>query len=200
MGLVDEIYGPSATEASPPEAERWAFFVARGTKPVCTFVRRRDTDTWGAPRLVVAYPDAEPAMPPDPMVPWDPLLEDWLLAHHVAAPTAANEAERIGFDLGARLAVIEKRFGTSEFTAVLMRFLYDRDCPLYIPLEKKLGAIRSYEPDSKHARSETCEAMKRVLDDTIATIAGLGYTDDVAAQIRRDAIACYIRDRFEITA
>ena len=154
MGLVDEIYGASAAEQAPPEAERWSFFVSQGIKPVCTFVRRRDRDTWGPPRLVIAYPDAKPPLPPDPMIQWDPWLEDWLLAHHVAASTAANEVERIGFDLCTRFAALEKRCGTAELTAVLLRYLYDHGCALYIPLEKKLGAIRTYEPDSgaRHVR------------------------------------------------
>jgi hypothetical protein len=198
MGLVDEIYGPGAAESAPPEAQRWAFFLARGVKPVCTFIRRRDGTTWAPPRIVVTYPDAQPALPPDPVVPWDPLLEDWLLAHHIPATSASNEAERIGFDLCARLAVIEKRCGSAAFTAVLMRYLYDHGCPLYIPLEKKLGAIRSYEPDAAEGRTAACEAIKAVVGDVTAAVDALGYGPDVARQIRSDALAYYLRDRFQI--
>jgi len=200
MGLVDEIYGPGVAEPTPPEAERWSFFVAQGVKPVCTFVRRRDRDSWGPPRLVVAYPDAKPALPPDPMVPWDPWLEDWLLAHHVPATSAANEAERLGFDLCARFAIIEKRRGTAEFTSVLLRYLYDHGCALYIPLEKKLGAIRAYEPDCAHAVTATCEAIDAVVHDMTTAIDALGYHTAVAGDIRRDALAYYLRDRFQISA
>jgi len=200
MGLVDEIYGPSAAEQAPPEAERWSFFVSQGIKPVCTFVRRRDRDTWGPPRLVIAYPDAKPPLPPDPMIQWDPWLEDWLLAHHVPASTAANEVERIGFDLCTRFAALEKRCGTGQFTAVLLRYLYDHGCALYIPLEKKLGAIRTYEPDSAHATSATCEAIGAVIADVAAAVDGLGYPAAVASEIRRDALAYYLGDRFQACA
>jgi hypothetical protein len=198
MGLVDEIYGPADAEATPPETERWAFYVARGIQPVCTFIRRRDRDLWGPPRLVVAYPDARPPVPPDPMILWDPWVEDWLLAHHVAAATAANEAERIGFDLCARFGELEKRSGTATFTAVLLRYLYDHGCSLYIPLERKLGAIRAYEPDSAHASTTTCEAIAAIVRDVRAAIDGLGYPAAVATEIRRDALAYYLHDRFGV--
>lgn len=198
MGLVEELYGPGAADPAPPEAQRWAFFLAHGVKPVCTFIRRHDGGSWGAPRLVVTYPDAKPAVPPDPVVPWEPVLEDWLLAHRVAATSPANEAERIGFDLRARLGAIEKHSGSATFNAVLLRFLYDHDCPLYIPLQKKFGAIRPYEPDAAEARTEVCQAIKAVVRDVTEAVDALGYAPAVAKQIRGEALAYYLRDRFEI--
>lgn len=198
MSLGDDIHGAGAADDELPEAQRWAFFVARGIQPVCTFVRRRARDS-GPPRLVIAYPGASPPIPPDPMIAWEPLLEDWLLAHRVRATSAANEAERLGFDLGARLAALEARAGTTEFTAVLLRYLYDHDCPLYVPLERKLGAIRSYEPEPCHAYGTTCEAMNRMFTELVATVEALGYPADVGAQICRDALAYCLRDRFDIT-
>jgi len=166
---------------------------------VCTFVRRKDSSSWDTPRIVVAYPNAQPAVPPDPMIPWDPLLEDWLLANGVAASSPQNEAERIGYDLVARLAVIEKRCGSGEYTRVMMRYLYDHDCPLYLPLEKKLGAIRTYEPDPANAKTECSGCIDKVVEDVRQTVEGLGYTGEVAAQIRKEAIAYYMRDRFQIS-
>lgn len=198
MGLVDEIYGPAAAEPSPPEAERWAFFLAHGVQPVCTFVRRRDGGAWEQPRLVVAYPRAQPKLPPDPVIPWDPRLEDWLLAHRITASSPANEAERIGFDLGRRLAVVEKRCTMPIFIASLMRYLYDHDCPLYLVLERKIGAIRPYEPDAATAHTTPCEAITAVFADASATLVALGYPPDRAKQIHADALAYYLRDRFEI--
>jgi hypothetical protein len=199
MGLVEEIYGPGAADPAPPEAQRWAFFLAHGVKPVCTFVRRHEGNRcWGAARFVVAYPGAQPALPPDPVVPWEPVIEDWLLAHGVAAVDPENEAERIGFDLRARLGAIEKQCGGPAFNAVLLRFLYDHDCPHYIPLEKKLGAIRPYEPDAAEARTEACQAIKAVVRDVTEAVDALGYAPDVAKQIRGEALAYYLRDRFDI--
>jgi hypothetical protein len=198
MGLVEDIYGPGAADPAPPEAARWAFFLAHGVTPVCTFIRRHNGGSWGSPRLVIAYPDAQPAVPPDPVVPWEPVLEDWLIAHRVAASSPDNEAERIGFDLSARLGAIEKRSGAPTFNAVLLRFLYDRDCPLYIPLEKKLGAIRSFEPDAAGARTEVCQAIKAVVSDVTDALDALGYAPEAAKQIRNEALAYYLRDRFEI--
>jgi len=198
MGLVEEIYGPGAAEPAPPETQRWAYFLDHGVKPVCTFIRRHDGSAWGTPRLVIAYPNAQPEVPPDPMVPWEPVLEDWLLAHRVAASSPGNEAERIGFDLRARFGAIEKHYTTTVYTAVLLRFLYDHDCPLYIPLEKKLGAIRPYEPDAAEARTDVCHAIKAVMQDIGNALDALGYPADTAKQIRSDALAYYLRDRFEI--
>ena len=198
LGLVEEMYGPGAADPAPPEAQRWAFFLAHGVKPVCTFIRRHDGGSWGPPRLVVTYPDAQPAVPPDPVVPWEPILEDWLLAHRVPAVSPANEAERIGFDLRARLGAIEKHCGGPAFNAVLLRFLYDHDCPHYIPLEKKLGAIRPYEPDAAQARTEACQAIRAVVCDLTAAIDALGYAPEVAKHIGNEALAYYLRDRFAI--
>src|SRR3954470_776452 len=145
MGLVVDMYGPEAAEAAPPEAQRWAYFLEHGVKPRATFVRRRTGATWGPPRIVVSYPGATPAVPPDPVVPWDPVLEDWLLEHRVAAPDEANEAARFGFDLGARCEAIARRHGPPTFPAVLWRCLYEHDCALSLPRERKRGAIRTYE-------------------------------------------------------
>jgi hypothetical protein len=198
MGLVEDIYGSGAADPAPPEAARWAFFVAQGLKPVCTFIRRHDGGSWGSARIVVAYPDAQPAVPPDPVVPWEPVLEDWLLAHRVAAISPDNEAERIGFDLRARLGAIEKRCAGSTFNAVLLRFLYDHGCPHYVALEKKLGAIRPFEPSAAEARTDVCQAIKAVVRDVTEAVDALGYTPEVAKEIRSEALAYYLRDRFEI--
>lgn len=197
MGLVEELYGPAAAEPSPPEAQRWAYFLDHGVRPVCTFVRRHEPTGWAAPRIVVAYPGAEPALPPDPVVAWEPALEDWLLAHHVPAASPSNEAERLGFDLATRLGVIERAW-PKNYTAVLLRFLYDHDCPLYLPLEKRLGAIREYEPDAAEANHDACKAIQAVLEDVWHQIAAMGYPPDVAKQIHSNALAYYLHDRFEI--
>jgi|GEM_PF-4591307 len=198
MGLVVDMYGPEAAEAAPPEAQRWAYFLEHGVKPRCTFVRRRTGATWGPPRIVVSYPDATPAVPPDPVVPWDPVLEDWLLAHRVPAPDAANEAARFGFDLGARFEVIERRYGTSTFTAVLLRALFDHQCALYLPLERKLGAIRTYEPDPSTASTVVGGEFREVMRTSADTLGTLGYSADQARDILTNALAYYLRDRFDI--
>ncbi|MBC7977658.1 MAG: hypothetical protein H7138_21995 [Myxococcales bacterium] len=198
MGLVVDMYGPEAAEPAPPEAQRWAYFLSHGVKPRCTFVRRRTGATWGPPRIVVSYPDAQPAMPPDPVVPWDPVLEDWLLEHRVAAPDAANEAARFGFDLGARFEAIERRCGTPTFTAVLLRCLYDHDCALYLPLERKLGAIRTYEPDPSTASTAVGCALKQVMCTSAELLGTLGYPPDQTRAILGEALAYYLRDRFDI--
>jgi hypothetical protein len=198
MGLVVEMYGPEAAEVAPPEALRWQYFLSHGVKPTCTFVRRRTGATWGAPRIVVSYPGAEPAVPPDPVVPWDPVLEDWLLEHHIAAPDEANEAARFGFVLGARFEAIERRCGTSTFTAVLLRCLYDQQCALYLPLERKLGAIRTYEPDRSAADTAVGAELRQVVQTTHETLVGLGYATERAREILLNALASYLRDRFGV--
>jgi len=198
MGLVVEMYGPEAFDGAPPEAQRWEFFLQRGVKPRCTFVRRREGAAWGSARIVVSYPGAEPAVPPDPVIPWDPVLEDWLLEHRVAARDEANEAARFGFDLRARLDAIERRCGTAQFTAVLLRCLYDHDCALYLPLERKLGAIRTYEPDPSNADTAVGGLLSQVMRTSAETLDALGYSPAIAREILTNALAYYLRDRFEI--
>lgn len=198
MGLVAEIYGPDAVEALPPEAQRWEYFLNQGARPTCTFVRRREGKSWGTARLVISYPSAQPPVPPDPVVPWDPQLEDWLLDHHVPARDAANEAARFGYDLRARLDVIERRRGTGEFTNALLRCLYDHDCALYQPLERKLGAIRTYEPDAGVVKTVVGGELEQVMRTSVETLKALGYSSEQATEIFKNALAYYLRDRFEI--
>jgi hypothetical protein len=198
MGLVADIYGPDVAEPAPPEAQRWEFFLRHGVKPICTFVRRREGDTWGPARIVVSYPGAQPEMPPDPVVPWDPVLEDWLLEHRVAAHDDTNEAARFGYSLEARFGAIERRCSTAMFTAVLLRCLYDHQCELYVPLERKLGAIRSYEPDPGSANTAVGVELEQVMRTSAEMLQALGYAPDRARNILGNALAYYLRDRFQI--
>lgn len=185
-------------EAAPPEAQRWEYFLNHGVKPMCTFVRRREGASWTAPRLVISYPDAQPPVPPDPVVPWDPQLEDWLLEHRVAARDETNEAARFGYDLRARLDVIERRHGTAPFTAVLLRCLYDRKCELYLSLERKLGAIRTYEPDASATRTAVGGELEQVVRTSLEALEALGYASEKARDILTNAFGHYLRDRFEL--
>jgi hypothetical protein len=197
MGLVaaqrsDEV------EPTPPEAQRWEFFLEHGVKPTCTFVRRRDGAAWGPARIVVSYPGAQPALPPDPVVPWDPVLEDWLLDHRIPARDDANEAARFGHALEIRLEAIERRGKSAQFVAVLLRYLYDRRCELYLPLQRKLGAIRPYEPDPGTADTALGAEVNDVMRRSAELLTALGYPADRAAAIFDNALAYYLRDRFEI--
>ncbi|HEX3763632.1 MAG TPA: hypothetical protein VHW23_33275 [Kofleriaceae bacterium] len=196
MGLVADSNGTA--EPTPPEALRWEFFLQQGVKLTCTFVRRRQGGAWGPPRIVVSYPGAQPALPPDPMVPWDPVLEDWLLDHRIAARDDANETARFGHALETRLGAMERRFGSATFVAVLLRCLYDQRIELYVPLQRKLGAIRRYEPDPDIANTAAGEELTQVLRQSRDTIAALGYPPDRAAAIFGDALTGYLRERFEL--
>jgi len=198
MGLVANNRGADADERTPPEAQRWEFFLQQGVKPTCTFVRRRDGDAWGPPRIVVSYPGAQPALPPDPVVPWEPVLEDWLLEHRIAARDEANEAARFGHALEIRFEAVERRCGSALFVAVLLRCLYDHKCELYLPLERKLGAIRSYEPDPSNARTEIGAELEEVMHACADTLAALGYAPETAGAILSKALAYYLHDRFEL--
>lgn len=197
MGLVAEHRSDDA-EPTPPEAERWAFFLNQGVKPTCTFVRRRNGAGWGPARIVMSYPGAQPALPPDPAVPWDAVLEDWLLEHGVAARDAANETARLGHALETRFDAVERRAGGAQFVAALLRCLYDRRCELYLPLQRKLGAIRNYEPDARMAETAPGGEIKEVLRGCEDALARLGYPPDRARAIFDDALAYYLRDRFEL--
>jgi hypothetical protein len=198
MGLAADLYGPDAVEPAPPEAQRWEFFLRRGIRPRCTFIRRREGAAWGPARIVVSYPDAQPEVPPDPAVPWDPVLEDWLLEHRVAARDEANEAARFGYALRVRLDAVERRGGSALFTAVLLRCLYDHPCALYLPLERKLGAIRNYEPDPGTANTAVGGELKQVLRSSAEALEALGYSPEPSRKILDDALAQYLRERFEL--
>lgn len=197
MGLVADRSSDDA-EPTPPEAQRWEFFLQHGVKPTCTFVRRREGAAWGPARIVVSYPGAQPALPPDPVVPWDPVLEDWLLEHGIAARDEANEVARFGHALEIRFDAIERRVRSAQFVAVLLRCLYDRSCELYRPLQRKLGAIRPYEPDPRSAETPLGAELTRVLGESAGLLQKLGYPPERARAILDSALAYYLHDRFEI--
>jgi hypothetical protein len=198
MGLVAERASAASDEAepTPPEAQRWEFFLQHGVKPTCTFVRRREGAAWGPARIVVSYPGAQPALPPDPVVPWDAVLEDWLLEHRIAARDEDNEAARFGHALEIRFDAIERRATSAQFVAALLRCLYDRDSGLCLPLQRKLGAIRGYEPDASSATTATGAELNEVMRRSAEVLEDLGYARDRAAEILDNALAYYRRDRF----
>lgn len=197
MGLVADRVSDAA-EPTPPEAQRWEFFLQHGVKPTCTFVRRREGAAWGPARIVVSYPGAQPALPPDPVVPWDAVLEDWLLEHRIAARDDDNEAARFGHALEIRFEALERRTGSAQFVAVLLRCLYDRGCELCPPLQRKLGAIRSYEPDPHSVETATGAELKHVLQRSAEILGELGYAGDRATAILDKALAYYLHDRFDL--
>lgn len=198
MGLVADSNGTGAAEPTPPEALRWEFFLQQGVRPICTFVRRRQGSTWGPARIVVSYPGAQPALPPDPVVPWEPVLEDWLLDHRIRARDEANETARFGHALETRFGAIERRCGSAPFVAMLLRCLYDLRCELYLPLQRKLGAIRSYEPDPSSVQTAAGAELNRVLRGSQDMLAALGYPADRVAVIFGEALASYLHERFEL--
>ena len=197
MGLVAD-RGSDEAEPTPPEAQRWEFFLQHGVRPTCTFVRRREGAAWGPARIVVSYPGAQPALPPDPVVPWDAVLEDWLLEHRIAARDEDNETARFGHALENRFDAIERRAGSAQFVAVLLRCLYDRESGLCLPLQRKLGAIRGYEPDPRGAATATGAEINDVMRRSAELLGELGYASDRAAEILDNALAYYLRDRFEL--
>ena len=200
MALIADRVGAAGAPqpTTPPEAMRWEYFLEHGVKPLCTFVRRHDGTTWGPARIVVSYPGATPPMPPDPVVPWDPVLEDWLLEHRIAARDEDNEAARFGHALENRLGAVERRHGTTLFVAGLLRCLYDHDCALYLPLERKLGAIRTYEPDRSCAETEVGGELKQAMRAAADALGALGYARDRVPVILERALAYYLPDRFEL--
>jgi hypothetical protein len=198
MSLADELFGPEVGEPPPPEARRWEFFLERGVRPVCTFVRRRDGLGWTPARLVISYPGVAPTVPPDPPIAWDPRLERWLLDHKIKAVDAANEAERFGFGLEAQLEPIEVRYGSGYFNAVLVTYLREGGFVDQPAVREKLDAIHSYPPSAGQAREDCTAQIKAVLATNARRLAALGYDREAAIGILATAIAYYLDERFNI--
>jgi hypothetical protein len=116
----------------------------------------------------------------------------------VAARDDANEAARFGHALEIRFEAIERRAGSAQFVAVLLRCLYDRPCELYLPLQRKLGAIRPYEPDPRSAATAVGAEIGEVMRRSVELLFELGYASDRVTAIIDNALAYYLRDRFAI--
>lgn len=198
MSLADELFGPQVAEPPPPEARRWEFFLERGVRPVYTFVRHRDGLGWTPARLVISYPDAQPSMPPDPPIAWDPRLELWLLDHKIKAVDEKNEAERFGFWLGAQLEPIEVRYGSGYFNAVLVTYLRESGFIDHRMVRDKLDAIHSYPPSAGQVREDCTSQIKAVLATNARRLAALGYDREAAIGILASAIAYHLDERFNI--
>ena len=198
MSLADELFGPEAIEPSPPEAQRWEFFLARGVRPVCTFVRRREGLGWTPARLVISYPDAKPPVPSDPPIAWDPRLERWLLDHKIKAVDDENEAARFGFGLEAQFEPIEVRYGSGYFNAVLVSYLHESGFADQAVVREKLEAIHSYPPSVSQAREDCTAQIKAILAANARRLEALGYGREAAIRILAKAIAHYLDERFNI--
>jgi hypothetical protein len=198
MGLADELFGPETAERSPPEAQRWEYFLAQGVRPVCMFVRRREGLGWMPARLVISYPDAKPPVAPDPAIAWDQRLERWLLDHKVKALDTENEAERFGFGLEAQFEPIERRYGSGYFNAVLVGYLRESGFADQPAVCEKLGAIHTYPPSSTEAMMDCTAQIKAVLGANARTLESLGYPRGTAIAILAKAIAHYLDERFNI--
>lgn len=175
MSLADELFGPELADRSPPEAQRWEFFLAQGVRPVCTFVRRREGLSWTPARIVISYPDAQPPVAPDPPIVWDQRLERWLLDHKVKAVDAENEAQRFGFGLEAQFEPIERRPGSGYFNAVLVRYLHESGFYAQPAVRQKLDAIHTYPPSATEAMLDTIAQIKAVLGANARRLEALGY-------------------------
>jgi hypothetical protein len=198
VSLADELFGPQTTEPTPPEAQRWEYFLAQGVRPVCTFVRRREGLGWTPARLVVSYPDATPPVPPDPAIAWDARLDRWLVDHQIRAVDVGNEAERFGFALEAQLEPIEIRYGSGYFNAVLVSYLQDSGFADQPAVREKLEEIHSYAPSEGQARDDCAAQIKAVLAANARRLEALGYGRSTSIEILANAIAHYLDERFNI--
>jgi hypothetical protein len=198
MNLADELFGPETVDTTPPEARRWEHFLARGIRPVCSFVRRRDGIAWTPASIVISYPDASPPVPSDPPVPWDEDLERWLLDHKIRAESDANEAERFGYGLTAEFRPIERRCGSGYFNSILVQYLRDRGFADEPAIREKLASIHAAAPSPSEAMVDYAAQVKAVLATTARTIESLGYDRQASIDILAKAIAYYLDDRFNI--
>lgn len=198
MDLADELFGPETVDTTPPEARRWKHLVARGIKPVCTFVRRRDGLAWTPASIVVSYPHADPPVPPDPPVPWHEHLERWLLDHKIRAEDEGNEAERFGYGMTTEFKQIERRCGSGYFNSILVQYLRDRGFAEHPAIRKNLASIHADPPAPSEAVAEYTTQVKAVLATIARTIESLGYERQASIEILANAIAYYLDDRFNI--
>jgi hypothetical protein len=199
MTLADELFGPPRGDDTPPEAQRVAWFLARGVRPVCTFMRRREGLGWTQARIVISYPDADPPTPPESAVPWDQRFERWLLSHGVKAIDLANEAERFGYHLGPQLESIERRCGSGYFNSVLDGYLRDSGFAQHPAVRQKLDALdRQYQPYAGEHLADIVEQIRDVLAGNARTLEALPYPRPEAIEILANAVAYYLDDRFNI--
>lgn len=132
--------------------------------------------------------------------PWDEELNTALVDHGFKGRDLANESERFGYMLIARMQPLVNRFNDGFFNAVLVRYLKQNDYAGLPLIADKLAKISVYKANEGETASD-CEArISAVLARCAVQLVGLGYSSEEGKNILVAAIAYYLDDRFSITS
>ena len=132
--------------------------------------------------------------------PWDEDLNNALLDRGFKARDAANESERFGYTLVARMQPLVNKFNDGFFNAVLVQYLKREGYSKIGAIQLKLAKISVNQPAPGETADDCAERIDAILARCANQINELGYDIQEGKRILADAIAYYLDDRFSITS
>lgn len=132
--------------------------------------------------------------------PWDEELNVALVDRGFRARDLANESERFGYMLAARMQPLVNRFNDGFFNAVLVRYLTLNGYAEIPSIAAKLAKVSVNDPFSGEAAHDCEERINATLARSVEQLRGLGYSVEEGKEILVGALAYYLDDRFSITS
>jgi hypothetical protein len=200
MANLDELFA-QPKQYDHPKLRSWLSYKNNADTTRCSveFRREREGLSFKPARLYLEAVRKDGTIFSD-REPWDEEFNTALVDHGFKARDAANESERFGYMLTARMQPLVNRFNDGFFNAILVRYLAQGGYAELPPIAAKLAKIhvnKAYEGDAAHDCEERINA---VLARCAEQLARLGYDLEEGKSILIGAIAYYLDDRFSITS
>jgi hypothetical protein len=196
MNAVDELFG--GPDYDHPKLRAWAARLAAGETALLQVRRPWDGFTRSRPELVIEFLSQNGVFVDS--APWEPGLNDALLAEGIRARTLTDEAQRLSLALRALFEPLARRYGDDYFNAVLLEYMHDADMVTAEIAELK-SEITTYPPHRSEHREECRDDIKAVLAKAAKEqVDHLGYSRPEAVGLVIAALADYLDERFSITS
>lgn len=195
MTNVDEIFSQESTPQLDPRARFWVGKKVAGNAVSAEFLRPWEGITFGTAQIQMSVDGGPPQL-----MAWSPEVDLDLLRAGIRAPSIANETERFGTLLGAKLRQLEVDFGGGFFNSVFISELRSSGWAQLAAVKEKLDKIQEYQPYMEGTAFPACvdgiDATLRLVAQLLSK--NLGYDLPAARGILAGAIAYYLDDHYSI--
>ena len=132
--------------------------------------------------------------------PWEPSLNDALVAQGIKARSLSHEAERLSIALRALFEPLTRRYNDDYFNSVLIELVQDMGMNT-AEIEDLMPDITSYKPSQGVHRDECRDDIKATLAKVAKeSVEQLRYSRGEALDILTAALAEYLDERFSVTS
>jgi hypothetical protein len=196
MNAVDELFG--GPDYDHPKLRAWAMRLAGGETALVQVRRPWNGITRLRPELFIEF--SSPAGVFVDSAPWEPSLNNALLAQGIRAPSLTDETQRLSLALRAFFEPLARRYGDDYFNAVLLEYMRDAKM-VTVEIAELEPEITTHPPHRSEHREECREDIKAVLTKAAKEqVDYLGYTRQEAVDLVIAALADYLDERFSVTS